>query len=63
VNIGVERPKAAIVTIDCHRGHLDPTVATMPASPEIAARLVENNRRFLDGARPLGLPIIHCITT
>jgi biuret amidohydrolase len=63
LNIGVERPKAAIVTIDCHRGHLDPAVATMPASPESAARLVDNNRRFLDRARPLGLPIIHCVTT
>jgi nicotinamidase-related amidase len=63
VNIGVDRPRAAIVTIDCHRGHLDPAVATMPASPEIAARLVENNRRFLDGARLLGVPIVHCVTT
>lgn len=63
MNIGVERPRAAVVTIDCHRGHLDPSVATMPASPETAARLTENNRRFLDGARALGLTIVHCVTT
>jgi biuret amidohydrolase len=63
MNIGVDHPSAAVVAIDCHRGHLDPAVATMPATPETAARLTQANRRFLDGARRLGLPIIHCVTT
>lgn len=63
MNIGVDRPKAAVVAIDCHRGHLDPAVATMPAAPEIAARLVDANRRFLDGARKLAIPVVHCVTT
>jgi nicotinamidase-related amidase len=63
LRIGIERPRAAIVTIDLHRGHLDPAVATMPASPEVAALLVDNNRRLLDAARPLGIPVIHCVTT
>ena len=35
----------------------------MPASAEIAALLVDNNRRLLDAARPLGIPVIHCVTT
>ena len=34
MNLGVDRPKAAIVAIDLHRGHLDMEVATMPTSPE-----------------------------
>jgi nicotinamidase-related amidase len=63
LRIGIERPRAAIVTIDLHRGHLDLAVATMPASPEVAALLVDNNRRLLDSARPLGIPVIHCVTT
>jgi biuret amidohydrolase len=63
MNIGVEHPRAAVVAIDCHRGHLDPAVATMPASPETAARLTEANRRFFAGARQLGVPVIHCVTT
>src|SRR4051794_16631565 len=63
MNIGVDHPSAAVVAIDCHRGHLDPAVATTPAAPETAARLTQANRRFLDGARRLGLPIIHCVTT
>jgi biuret amidohydrolase len=34
MNIGVDRPKAAVVAIDLHRGHLDMAAATMPTSPE-----------------------------
>lgn len=62
-DVGVDRPRAAVVAIDCHRGHLDPEVATMPAAPDVAARLVEANRAFLDGARFLGLPVVHCVAT
>jgi biuret amidohydrolase len=60
---GVDPICAAVVAIDCHRGHLDPTVATMPASPETAARLTEANRRFFGGARRAGIPIVHLVTT
>lgn len=63
MNLGLDAPRAAVVAIDCHRGHLDPSVATMPASPAIAARLVAANRAFLDAARALGLPVVHCVTT
>jgi nicotinamidase-related amidase len=55
-------PLAAVVAIDLHRGHLDPSVATMPAAPEVAARLVAANLRFLDAARAAGIPVIHCVT-
>ena len=63
LKIGIERPRAAIVTIDLHRGHLDPVSTTMPASPKVAALYVENNRRLLDTARPFSIPVIHCVTT
>jgi nicotinamidase-related amidase len=62
VRLGIGHPRAAVVAIDCHRGHLDPAVATMPAPPEVAARLVAANRRFLDGARALGIPVVHVMT-
>ncbi len=61
-DFGLDLPWAAVVTIDLHRGHLDPEVATMPAAPAVATRLVEANRRFLDAARAAGLPVIHCVT-
>jgi nicotinamidase-related amidase len=63
MNFGLDQIRPAVVAIDCHRGHLDPTVATMPASPETAARLVAANKVFFEGARAAGIPIIHLVTT
>ncbi len=54
------RPRdAAIVTIDMHRGHLDLSVATMPTSPDDAARVIGNARSILAYARSLRVPVIH----
>ncbi len=53
--------KTAIVTIDMHRGHLDMDVATMPAKPEDAKRVVANARAALDFARSLKVPVIHVV--
>lgn len=56
------RPReTAIVTIDMHRGHLDPAVATMPAATEDAERVIANAAEALDHARGLGVPVIHVI--
>ncbi len=55
-------PKAtAVVTIDMHRGHLDMDVATMPAKPEDAKRVIANARTALDAARARGIPVVHVI--
>ena len=62
MNLGVDEPRAAIVAIDLHRGHLDPDVATMPTSPEVARAVIAANRRLLDWARSLGMPVIHLLT-
>src|SRR5438046_3425540 len=51
----------ALVTIDMHRGHLDMDVATMPARPEDASRVVRNARAALDFARARAIPVIHVI--
>lgn len=51
----------AIVTVDMHRGHLDPSVATMPASPEDCEFVIRNSKRLFDFARSAGVPIIHVI--
>jgi nicotinamidase-related amidase len=61
--LGVDQPKAAIVAIDLHRGHLDMEVATMPTSPEVARRVIAANKRLFDWARQAGVPVIHLVTT
>lgn len=60
----VLRPQeSAIVTVDMHRGHLDMDVATMPATPEDAARVIAGAQDVLRFARSLSIPIIHVVLT
>jgi nicotinamidase-related amidase len=51
--------ETAIVTIDMHRGHLDPAVATMPTSAEDSRRVIASARDLLNFARSQGIPVIH----
>jgi len=53
--------QTAVVAVDMHRGHLDMDVATMPARPEDAQRVITNARAVLDYARDRGVPVIHAI--
>lgn len=63
LNLGVDHIKAAAVAIDLHRGHLDLSVATMPVQSEAQARrVIDANRRFLDGCRRAGVPVVHLLT-
>lgn len=56
------RPReTAIVAIDMHRGHLDPSIATMPAKAEDAERVIANAEEVLAFARAEGVPVIHVI--
>lgn len=52
----------AIVTIDLHRGHLDPSVATLPLPGEEARALMSRVLPILDRARRIGLPVVHVTT-
>lgn len=53
--------RTALVTIDCHRGHLDPAVATMPVEAGTAAGVVSTVARLCDTAREHGVPVLHVI--
>jgi nicotinamidase-related amidase len=55
---GAQPRETAILTIDMHRGHLDPAVATMAANPEDARRVIAAARELLDFARERGLPVV-----
>jgi nicotinamidase-related amidase len=63
MNLGVDRPKVAVVAIDLHRGHLDMAVATMPTAPDVALRVIAANRRLFDWCRSVGIPVIHLVTS
>ena len=53
-------PKStAIITVDMHRGHLDPAVATQPAHPADAVRIIAAGKDALIFARVLNIPVIH----
>lgn len=53
--------RSAVITIDCHRGHLDPAVATMPVEAGQAAAVVEAVSQLLDLARGAGMAVVHVI--
>ena len=54
--------RPAALTIDLHRGHLDPDVATMALTPEAASRVTAANVALLRELRTLGVPIVHAVT-
>ena len=53
--------ETAVVTIDMHRGHLDMDVATMPAKPEDAKRVIARAREVLDFCRRIQIPVVHVV--
>ena len=53
--------ETAIVAIDMHRGHLDMEVATMPAKPEDARRVIANAKQVLDFSRKAKIPVVHVV--
>jgi nicotinamidase-related amidase len=59
--LSLRAEETAIVTIDMHRGHLDMEVATMPALPEDAKRVIAHAREALDFARKSRMPVIHVV--
>lgn len=54
--------RPAIVTIDLHRGHLDPSVATLPLPGDEASALMARILPILERARRIGLPVVHVTT-
>jgi len=62
IDLGVDAIRPAVVAIDCHRGHLDPEVATMPAPADVAKQLVANCKVFFDKCRDMNIPVVHAVT-
>ncbi|UCH73992.1 MAG: cysteine hydrolase [Rhodospirillales bacterium] len=62
MNLGIDQVRPAVVAVDLHRGHLDMEVATLPAPPEVAKRVVAANTAFNARCRALGIPIVHVVS-
>ena len=60
--IRVDPKTTAVVSIDMHRGHLDPGVATMPLAPEQCRRVIGAARALFATVRSLGIPVVHMVT-
>jgi biuret amidohydrolase len=58
----IDPTRTAVLTVDMHRGHLDPNIATMRVEPDVAAELVRRNAELLRAARAHGLTAIHSVT-
>lgn len=55
--------QTALITIDMHKGHLDPVEATLPVPAEVSASVRTAARELLQFAREEGMPVIHAILT
>lgn len=53
--------RTAVITIDMHRGHLDPVNATLPLPHEKAKQVLSHARAALRIARKAGMPVIHVV--
>lgn len=57
----IDPARAALVSVDLLRGHLDTKIATHPLPAETAKHVIEANQRLFQVWRGMGLPVIHVI--
>ena len=58
----LEAQSTAIVAIDMHRGHLDPSMATLPLAAERCGPVIAHAAKLFDDLRAIGVRIIHVVT-
>ena len=58
----LEPARTAVVSIDMHRGHLDPAVATLPLAAERCGPVIKRAAALFAGCRERGVPIVHVVT-
>ena len=61
MSITLDPARTAVVAIDMHRGHLDPTVATLPLPAERCGPVIARAASLFDGLRARGVPIVHVV--
>ena len=56
----LERP--VLVSVDMHRGHLDPDVAALPLPAERSRALIARSAPIFDALRTAGVPVVQVVT-
>lgn len=54
--------RTALIAIDMHRGHLDPSVATLPLPAERCGPVIKRAAALFAELRTHGVPIVHVVT-
>lgn len=62
LELQLEAQRCAVVTIDCQRGNLDPSIATLPVPEAEVRRILRGINHLLATARKSGVPVIHMET-
>ena len=52
----------AVIAVDMHRGHLDPSVATLPLTAERCGPVIAQATKLFHDLRTIGVRIIHVVT-
>ncbi len=60
--IRLDPAATAVVAIDMHRGHLDPSVATLPLPAARCAPVIKRAAALFAEVRARGVPVVHVIT-
>ena len=60
--IRLEAARTAVVAIDMHRGHLDPSVATLPLPAERCGPVIKRAAALFADMRARSIPIVHVVT-
>jgi nicotinamidase-related amidase len=60
--IRLEAARTAVVAIDMHRGHLDPSVATLPLPAERCGPVVKRAAGLFADLRARAVPVVHVVT-
>jgi nicotinamidase-related amidase len=57
--VKLQAHSAAVLAIDMHRGHLDPSVATLPLAVARCAPLIARAAQLFRELRAIGVRIVH----
>jgi nicotinamidase-related amidase len=60
--VRLQARSTAVVAVDMHRGHLDPSVATLPLAAERCGPVIRRAAELFQELRAIGLRIIHVVT-